>query len=75
MQTLRSPGMVQAYKEHRLPSRDDLPPRPYRRFDQQDAEIIAHAAQHVDDATNDGPVHFDNGAIYGRCATARKMLD
>lgn len=44
-------------------------------FSQQDAEIIAHAAQYVDDATNDGLVRFDNGAMYSRCATAHKMLD
>src|SRR5687768_16032028 len=44
-------------------------------FDEPQAELIAHSAQYVDDATNDGLVRFDNGAMYSRCATAHKMLD
>lgn len=41
----------------------------------EQAEIIAYSAQYVDDATNDGYIKFDNGATYGRIATAHKMLD
>lgn len=44
-------------------------------FTDQEAEIIAHAAQYVDDATNYGHIKFDNGAAYERIATAHKMLD
>lgn len=40
-----------------------------------EAKIIAHCAQYVDDATNHGHVRFDNGATYSRIATAHKMLD
>lgn len=39
------------------------------------AEIVAYAAEYVDDATNDGPVRFENGALYDRLASAHKMLD
>lgn len=39
------------------------------------AALIAHAAQYVDDATNAGYVCFDNGALYFRIASAHKMLD
>lgn len=28
------------------------------------AQIVAHAAQYVDDATNDGPLNFETGARY-----------
>ncbi len=41
----------------------------------REAEIIAHAAQYVDDATNEGVIHFDNGAMYRRICSAHKMLD
>ncbi len=44
-------------------------------FEAQEAEVIAHAAQYVDDATNDGLVRFDNGALYSRATTAHRMLD
>ncbi|MEO0460203.1 MAG: DUF6765 family protein [Myxococcota bacterium] len=44
-------------------------------FDPEDAEIVAHCAQYVDDATTDGIVRFDNGALYARSATAHRMLD
>ncbi len=33
-------------------------------FKQEKAEIIAHAAQYVDDAISSGTVHFSNNAMY-----------
>lgn len=40
------------------------------------AEIIAYAAQYVDDATNAGPICFaDSEYMYSRIASAYKMLD
>lgn len=39
------------------------------------AEIVAYAAQYVDDAVNGGAVRFHNGALYDRMASAHKMLD
>ena len=47
----------------------------YAGFAHRDAEIIAYCAQYVDDATNEGTTHFDNGAMYHRVASAHKMLD
>lgn len=44
-------------------------------FKQAEAQIIAYCAQYVDDATDDGLLSFDNGALYRRLATAHKMLD
>ena len=44
-------------------------------FAHRDSEIIAYCAQYVDDATNKGATHFDNGAMYNRVASAHKMLD
>lgn len=41
----------------------------------EQAEVVAYAAQYVDEATNDTPVCFDNGAMYQRIASAHKMLD
>lgn len=40
-----------------------------------EANTVAHCAQYVDDATNDGELRFDNGAMYRRLASAHKMLD
>ncbi len=39
------------------------------------ANKIAYSAQYVDDATNDGVIKFDNGAMYNRISSAHKMLD
>ncbi|WP_038176244.1 DUF6765 family protein [Vibrio pacinii] len=39
------------------------------------AEKVAYAAQYVDEATNDNPIYFDNGAMYDRIVSAHKMLD
>lgn len=47
----------------------------YAGFAHRDAEIIAYCAQYVDDATNKGTAHFENGAMYNRVASAHKMLD
>jgi hypothetical protein len=44
-------------------------------FAAAEAEIIAYAAQHVDDATEDGTVLFDNGARYSRISSAHRVLD
>lgn len=44
-------------------------------FSHEDADIIAYAAQYVDDATSTGTVYFDNRAVYNRISSAHKMLD
>ncbi len=44
-------------------------------LDHPQANIVAHSAQYVDDATNDGLIRFDIGAMYYRIASAHKMLD
>ena len=44
-------------------------------FPAHEAELIAHSAQYVDDATADGEVWFENGMIFPRTASAHKMLD
>src|SRR5262245_26632229 len=44
-------------------------------FDHRESEIVAYAAQYVDDATNAGTLIFDNGAMYERISSAHKMLD
>jgi hypothetical protein len=40
-----------------------------------DAGIVAHAAQYVDDATTDGPLTFRTGERYVRVTSAHKTLD
>jgi len=40
-----------------------------------DAQTVAHAAQYVDDATNDGPLQFKTGERYVRVTSAHKMLE
>jgi hypothetical protein len=44
-------------------------------FDHGDADIVAYAAQYVDDATSDGAIKFDNGAMYQRISSAHKAID
>ena len=44
-------------------------------FKQPEAEIIAYAAQYVDDCTSEGTVYFNNKAVYNRISSAHKMLD
>ncbi|HIK03882.1 MAG TPA: hypothetical protein IGS40_04080 [Trichormus sp. M33_DOE_039] len=44
-------------------------------FEHEAASIIAYSAQYVDDATNDGLIRFDNGALFQRMSSAHKMLD
>jgi hypothetical protein len=44
-------------------------------FPHEDAEIIAYAAQYVDDATMSGPVVFSNKALYSRISSAHKSVD
>ncbi|MDP2104601.1 MAG: hypothetical protein Q8J76_01300, partial [Desulfobulbaceae bacterium] len=44
-------------------------------FSSQEADIIAYAAQYVDDSTSSGPVWFDNKAMYLRCSSAHGTLD
>lgn len=44
-------------------------------FNARKAAIVAYSAQYVDDATNSGEIHFDNGAMYSRISSAHKALD
>ncbi len=44
-------------------------------FAHEDASIIAHCAQYVDDATNTGTIEFDNGAMYSHISSAHKHFD
>ncbi len=44
-------------------------------FPREQAEVIAYAAQYVDDATNSGLIAFEQGAMYERTASAHKTLD
>ncbi len=44
-------------------------------FNHKKADIIAYCAQYVDDATNAGLIHFNNGALYNRISSAHRMLD
>lgn len=44
-------------------------------FEAEEADVIAYAAQYVDDATEDGTILFDNGARYSRISSAHRMLD
>ena len=41
----------------------------------QDATIVAHACQYVDDATQDGLLYFAGGETFERFATAHKLFD
>jgi hypothetical protein len=44
-------------------------------FPSEDADIIAYAAQYVDDATCDGTIKFDNKAIYKRISSSHQSID
>lgn len=44
-------------------------------YDPASAEIVAHAAQYVDDAVNAGTISFRTGQMYSRISSAHKMLD
>lgn len=44
-------------------------------FTHPEAQIVGHSAQYVDDATGQGPIYFDNRAMYSRIASAHKMMD
>ena len=44
-------------------------------FSNLKANKIAYSSQYVDDATNDGVIRFDNGAMYSRISSAHKTLD
>jgi hypothetical protein len=44
-------------------------------FSAAEAAIIGSSAQFVDDAIDDSPILFDNGARYSRIASAHKALD
>lgn len=44
-------------------------------FDHPEADVIAHCAQYVDDATNSGLIRFDNGTIFNHISSAHKLLD
>ena len=44
-------------------------------FEPEDADVVAHSAQYVDDATAQGEIWFDNGMFFERTASAHKTLD
>src|SRR5579872_6066268 len=44
-------------------------------FSPEEAEIVAHSAQYVDDATSSGEIYFDNGGVYERISSAHKFYD
>lgn len=44
-------------------------------FEKSESEVIAYAAQYVDDCTSSGTVYFDNKALYERLSSAHKMID
>ncbi|NML44608.1 hypothetical protein HHL11_12655 [Ramlibacter sp. G-1-2-2] len=44
-------------------------------MDDAGAAVVAHAAQYVDDATNDGPLQFATGERYVRVTSAHQTLD
>jgi len=44
-------------------------------FTHNDADIIAYAAQYVDDANNSGVIRFDNGAMYNRISSVNGTYD
>ena len=43
-------------------------------FSHGEAGTIAYASQYVDDATNPGTIHFDNGTTYDRIASAHPVI-
>ena len=47
----------------------------YAGFPHEEAAIIAHAAQYIDDASTSGFIRFSNGMRYQRTATAHAMSD
>ncbi|VAW58593.1 hypothetical protein MNBD_GAMMA11-2097 [hydrothermal vent metagenome] len=44
-------------------------------FADPEAQIIAYAAQYIDDCTSTGTISFDNKALYNRISSAHKMVD
>jgi len=44
-------------------------------FNHEEADIISHAAQYVDDAVRSGAIRFDNDAMYTRISSAHKIID
>lgn len=44
-------------------------------FSKEEAEIIAYAAQYVDDAVQTGVIHFSEGEKFERRSSAHKMID
>lgn len=44
-------------------------------FEHEEANIIAHSAQYVDDATNAGNIEFTNGAMFSRISSAHGTYD
>jgi len=44
-------------------------------FEHDEANIIAHSAQYVDDATNSGNIEFTNGAMFSRISSAHGTYD
>lgn len=44
-------------------------------FPHEEADIIAYAAQYVDDCTTGGLIHFSDGSMYNRVPSAHTMKD
>ena len=44
-------------------------------FKHDEANIVAHSAQYVDDATNSGNLKFTNGAMFSRISSAHGTYD
>ena len=44
-------------------------------FAHRQAELVAYCSQYVDDASNSGIIHFDNGAMFNHTSSAHKTLD
>ncbi len=44
-------------------------------FPHKEAEIVAHSAQYVDDATSTDPIRFNNKFLYAPISSAHKMID
>ncbi|UTM60306.1 hypothetical protein L4174_019835 [Photobacterium sp. CCB-ST2H9] len=47
----------------------------YAGLNHHQASVVAYCAQYVDEATNENPIYFENGAMFDRIVSAHKMLD
>ena len=44
-------------------------------FSPEQAQVIAHSAQYIDDATKEGVIKFDNFSMFRCMASAHKSID